>query len=219
MTPVQVYLGYDPRQPVAAQVAAHSLWQHATCPVSITRLVLKTLPMTRRGLTDFTYARFLAPWLSDFAGVSIFLDSDVLVRGDVAELLAYPLSEPDTPVFVVQGPKKFEWASVMVFNNARCLRLTPEFLDDRTQNPLTMAWADAVGRLAPTWNHLVGYDAPNPDAKLVHFTQGIPIWPETKTCEFHEEWHAAARQSMSSVSFATLMGHSVHVAAMQKVGA
>ena len=217
MTPIQVVIGYDPRQPVAFQVAAQSVWQHATAPVSITRLALKRLPITRRGLTDFTYSRWLTPWLADYEGVSIFLDSDVLVRGDVTELLAYPLAEPEVPVFAVQGPRKFEWPSVMVFHNARCRTLTPEYIEDRAHKLFDWAWSSTVGALAPTWNHLVGYDVPNPDAKIVHFTQGIPIWTETKGCEFSEEWHTVAKQSMSSVSFQTLMGNSVHVAHMQKV--
>ena len=218
MTPLNVFIGYDARQPVAFQVAAHSVWQHASCPVSITRLDLRQLPMTRRGLTEFTYSRFLVPYISGWKGVSIFLDSDVLVRGDVAELLAYPLMDPYAPVFVVKGSKKFEWASVMVFNNPMCYRLTPAHIEDKRVNPLAFGWAETVGELPKDWNHLVGYDAPNPNAKLVHFTQGIPIWPETKHCEYADEWHAAAKASMSSVSFQALMGHSVHIAHM-KVGA
>ena len=149
----------------------------------------------------------------------IFLDSDVLVRGDVAELLAYPLIDPDVPVFVVKGPRKFEWASVMVFNNALCRKLTPDLLNMKSVNPLSFDWTPTIGELPAAWNHLVGYDAPNPDAKIVHFTQGIPIWPETKDCEYAEEWHKTAKASMSSVSFQALMGHSVHVAHMKPVGA
>jgi lipopolysaccharide biosynthesis glycosyltransferase len=219
MTPLNVFIGYDQRQPVAFQVAAHSAWVHSTvCPIAITRLDLRQMPMTRRGLTEFTYTRFLAPYLSEWKGVSIFLDSDVLVRGDLAELLAYPLMEPKTPVFVVKGQKKFEWASVMVFNNPLCQMLVPKYLDNPLINPLAFPWAHTIGELPSEWNHLVGYAEPNQNVKLVHFTQGIPIWKETKDCEYAAEWHQAAKQSMSSVSFDALMGHSVHVAHM-KVGA
>lgn len=186
--------------------------------MSITRLMLEKLPITRTGLTAFTYTRFLAPYLCDWKGVSIFLDSDVLVRGDLAELLAYPLMEPKTPVFVVKSSKKFEWASVMVFNNPLCQMLKPAYIENKHLQPLAFPWANTIGELPKEWNHLVGYDAPNPNAKLVHFTQGIPIWPETKDCEYADEWRAMANQSMSSVSFEALMGKSVHVQHM-KVGA
>ncbi len=219
MTPIQVFIGYDSRQPIAYQVAAHSVWMQASAPVSITRLDLSKLPVTRRGLTEFTYSRFLAPYLCDYKGVSIFLDSDVLVHGDVVELLAHPLAEPKTPVFVVQGSRKFEWASVMVFNNPLCQMLTTEYIDRPSMNPLKFEWAHTVGMLPATWNHLVGYDAPNPDVKLVHFTMGIPVWTETERCEYADEWHATMKASMSTCSFDALMGRSVHPLARQKVGA
>jgi hypothetical protein len=214
----RVYLGYDPRQPVAFQVAAHSAWKAAQSPVSLTRLALAQLPITRRGLTEFTYSRFLTPYLSDFTGVSIFMDSDVLVRADVTELLAYPLMQPTVPVFVVQGTKRFEWASVMVFNNRLCQTLTPKYIDNPRNSLFKFEWCSEVGALPLEWNHLVGYDAPRADAKLVHFTQGCPVWPETKDCEYSAEWWAAFRESKSTVDFQTLMGRSVHVAHM-KVGA
>ena len=216
MKSVQVFIGYDARQPIAFQVAAHSVWQHASCPVSITRLDLRVLPLLRKGLTQFTYTRFLVPSLSSWQGVSIFLDSDVLVRGDVSELLAAPLMEPTVPVFAVKGTKKFEWASVMVFNNPLCQMLTPIYLEKKQMNPLAFPWAHTVGELPKEWNHLVGYDAPNPNAKIVHLTAGIPIWEETKHCEFAAEWHAMAKASMSSVSFEALMGHSVHKIAIHE---
>lgn len=224
MTPLHVFIGYDPRQPVAYQVAAHSVWAHAGTPVSITRLDLTKLPISRRGLTEFTYSRFLVPYLSDFDGQSIFLDSDVLVRGDIVELLGYPLAYPHIPVFAVKhaGARRFEQPSVMVFNNASCANLTPQYIQDPTHSCFKFEWAREVGELPKAWNHLVGYDAPNPNAKLVHFTAGIPVWAQTKDCEFSGEWHETARKSMSSVSFEALMGKSVHPhmgnAALQKVG-
>lgn len=217
MTPLSVFIGYDSRQPIAYQVAAHSVWATAHSPLSITRLDIRQLPMTRRGLTEFTYTRFLAPYLSGWEGVSIFIDSDVLVRADMTELLAYPLMEPKTPVFVVKGRKKFEWASVMVFNNQLCQMLTPLYCSKPQLNPLSFAWAHTVGDLPAEWNHLVGYDVPLGEPKLVHFTQGIPVWPETKDCEYAAEWHRAMTESQSTCSFDQLMGHSVHLPHM-KVG-
>ena len=217
MTPLRLFIGYDRRQPVAFQVAAHSAWQATSCPLAITRLDLTKLSLTKRGLTEFTFSRFLAPYLCDFHGISIFLDSDVLVRGDLAELLAYPLMAPKTPVFVVKGAKKFEWASVMVFNNPLCQALTPTHVEKPMLNPLAFQWAYQVGDLPKEWNHLVGYDAPNPHAKLLHYTQGIPVWPETQGCEAAAEWHQALQDSNSTCSFQSLMGRSVHVAHMQNV--
>jgi len=218
MTTLKVFIGYDPRQPVAFQVLAHTVWKHASVPVQITRLALEQLPITRRGLTEFTYSRFLVPWLCNFGepdapgpDTSIFLDSDILCRHDLADLLTYPLAYPDCAVFVVEHPKrKFERPSVMVFNNKLCKMLTPLYVQSKENDLFSFAWAKQVGTLPPQWNHLVGYDAPNPLAHLVHFTQGIPCWPETVNCEFAKEWQEALNDANSTVSYQNLMSHSVH---------
>jgi hypothetical protein len=207
---LQVYIGYDDRQPLAFQVLAHSIWRTCSSPVSITRLDLRTLPMTRRGLTQFTYSRFLVPHLSGYEGFSIFMDSDMLCREDVTLLLTYPLAYPETPVFVSKNPRRFEWPSLMVFNTPLCRTLAPPYVDDAKTKLFDFAWAKEIGELPLEWNHLVGYDAPNPKAKAVHFTQGIPCWPETKNCEFADEWREVAKNAVSTVSFEALMGRSVH---------
>lgn len=212
---MNVYIGYDQRQPLAYSVAAHSVWEKAEGPVTVAPVKLSHLPLKRRGLTDFTYSRFLVPYLSQYDGVSLFIDADVLVRGDVIQLLAYPVAYPDVPVFMVKGKLKYEWASVMLFNNKLCRSLTPKFVEDPANKMFDMEWATKIGDLPKEWNHLVGYDEYNDKAKLVHFTQGIPIWPETKDCDFSTEWLATYRHMNSSVSFQEIMGSSVHVKHMQ----
>lgn len=213
---LRVFIGFEPRQHVAFQVLAHSIWMHASKPVEIVRLELRHLaPFNRRGLTDFTYSRFLVPYLCDYTGMAVFLDSDILLRGDIHELVALACEQP-AQVSVVPHARRFERPSVMVFHNHACTVLTPEYVGNPDNNPLMLEWAKYVGELPAEWNHLVGYDAPNPDTKLVHFTQGIPCWPETKSCEFAEEWNLALMNSVSSVSFEALMGNSVHVASVKE---
>ena len=219
MKALQIFLGYDPRQPVAFHVAAHSIQSRSSKPVAITRLQLNQLPITRRGLTEFTYSRFLVPYLCDYQGYAAFIDADVLCRADIAALAT--LIDTDAVVSVVphEGKLAFERASLMVFNNARCRVLTPEFVQNPQTNPMSLAWADGhMGAIPKEWNHLVGYDVPNHQAKIVHFTQGIPCWPETKSSEFADEWLQTLRQIGSTVSFQELMGKSVHPLA-QKVSA
>lgn len=206
---LKVMIGFDSRQPIAFQVLAHSIYRRSSVPVSITPLVLSTLPIKRRGLTEFTYSRYLVPWLCGFEGKALFLDADMLCLGDVAEL--FSLADPYAAVSVVKNPQRFEWPSLMLFNNIACSKLTPEYIDDVQNKPQTFEWANAVGELPSEWNHIVGYDQPNPNAKLVHFTAGIPCWPETKDCEFSKEWNQEAWRTNSSVTWQELMGQSVHV--------
>lgn len=201
---MRLFIGVDSRQPIAYTVAAQSIINHASVPVSITPLVLKTLPITRRGLTDFTYSRFLVPWLCNYSGQAIFMDADVLVRGDVAEL-----SSKDAVSVVFHAEHSYENASVMVFDCAQCQVLTPAYVE-AAKNPLKLDWAASVGHLPKAWNHLVNYDAPNPDAKLVHFTQGIPCFDETRNDEHAEEWNKVAAQCMTTVPWEQIMGNSVH---------
>ena len=213
---MRLFIGYEPRQPVAAQVLAHSIWSRASLPVSITYLHLPQLPIKRRGLTAFTYSRFLVPYLSNFEGVSLFLDSDMLCLGVIEDLLIYPVAYATTGVFVVKHTRAFERPSVMLFQNSLCTRLTTEYVEDPRHPLFDLAWASEVGELPKEWNHLVGYDPPNPQAKLVHFTQGIPCWPETHDSEFGQAWREEAKRSMSTVSFEAIMGRSVHVESVRQ---
>lgn len=200
----RVFIGYDPRQPLAYQVLAHSIWKRASEPASITRLQLNQLPIRRKGLTEFTYSRYLVPYLCGYEGTAIFMDADMLCLADIATLPA-----PSGSVSVVKNERRFEWPSLMVFDCAKCKRLTPDYIEYST--PQSFDWAtDGVGELPSEWNHLVGYDAPRADAKVVHFTMGIPFWPETRNSEYTDQWHKDAQESMSTVSWEALMGGSVH---------
>lgn len=207
-TTLKVFCGYDSRQPVAVTVLTHSIWKRASKPVFIQPLRLDQLPITRRGLTEFTYSRFLVPYLSNYEGISVFCDADMLMLGDICEILN-DINETDD-VFVSKNALKFEWASVMVFNNAKCKKLTPDFVENPKNSLFDFAWAKRVGDLPPEWNHLVGYDEISNDVKFVHFTQGIPCFPETQDSEFSREWNKEFKKAMSTVSWQDIMGNSVH---------
>ena len=150
------------------------------------------------------------------------MDSDVIVIGDIKEL--FDAATGDHPIWTVQHRKRFEWPSVIVFDcghegNA-CL--TPEYVQENykrlpnldwfavRESKLPSAWA-SIGALPSGWNHLVLYDPPRDDAKLIHFTAGIPVWPETEGCEHTEAWQEEARIAMATIGWQELMGSSVHV--------
>lgn len=208
MSSLKVFCGYDPRQPLAFTVLAHSIWRRSSKPVDIQQLNLSQLPITRRGLTEFTYSRFLVPYLSDYQGISIFCDADMLCLCDIYELLQYVNGQHD--VYVSKNKLRYEWASMMVFDNERCKVLTPEYIEDPANGLLDLNWAKSVGEVSGVYNQLVGYDEPNPQAKLIHFTQGIPCFPETKGTEFSAEWEAERRHANSTVPWKDIMGNSVH---------
>lgn len=210
---LRVFIGYDHRQPVSYSTLCHSIIKHCTKPVSITPLVLQTLPVQRQGLTPFTFSRFLVPWLCGYEGLALFLDIDIMLRGDLAELFA--LADDKSAVYVSKSKLRYEWASVMLFDCAKCKMLTPEHVE-RGEDLHTIGWTKHIGELPGAWNHLVGYDTPNPNAKLVHFTQGVPLFPETAGSEHGAEWRYMAEEAASSVPWETLMGRSVHAAPVRE---
>ena len=204
--PLRVMIGYDPRQPLAYNVLQHSIARHSSRPVSITPLILSQLPIKRRGLTEFTYSRFLVPWLCDFSGHAVFMDADMVVKGDILELLD---NDNMNAVSVMQNQQKFEWASVMLFNCSACKKLTPEFIDDERNSLFDLSWAPYVGTIPDEWNHCVGYQKPK-EAKLYHYTQGLPCWYETRGLQEDSAWAEELKAMTHSVSWKELMGKSVH---------
>jgi hypothetical protein len=215
MSTIRVFIGYDEREAAAFSVLSHSIHARASQPVTITPLMLSQLGGIYRRernplqSTDFSFSRFLAPYLCDYEGWAIFMDCDMLVRDDIARL--WKLRDDRYAVQVVKHvhvPKeetkflgavqtryeKKNWSSVMLFNCARCTALTPDFVNTASGLELHqfkwLAGDHLIGEIPGEWNHLVGYDAPKPHAKLVHYTIGGPYFSEYRRCEFADDWFA-----------------------------
>ena len=206
---LRVFIGTDPRQPIAWNVLSNSINRHSSKPVAITPLSLKTLPITRRGLTEFTFSRFLVPYLCGFKGTALFLDADMVVTGDITDLFAQ--ADGISSVQVNKNQAKFEWPSAMLFDCELCTDLTPEFVQDKRNVLYDFAWANRIGEFSPDWNHCVGYAEPRTDAKLYHFTKGIPVWKETRGNVEDNVFFDAMKHMLHTVSHDELMGNSVHV--------
>ncbi|MBM3358609.1 MAG: glycosyltransferase [Betaproteobacteria bacterium] len=212
---INVFIGYDPREAIAFSVLSYSIQARASQLVAITPLMLPQLQgvLTRERhplqSSDFAFSRFLTPYLSGYSGWSIFMDCDMLVLDDIASL--WKLRDDRYAVMVVKHDhvpreatkflgepqtkyEKKNWSSVMLFNNAKCRALTPEYVNTATGLQLhQFKWLeseDLIGALPDRWNHLVGYDPPRPDAALAHYTLGGPYSDESTDCEYSEHWCA-----------------------------
>lgn len=210
---IRIFIGYDSREAAAFSVLAHSIHARASQPVAVAPLKLEELRSVfhrdRDPLqsTEFSFTRFLVPYLCDYQGWAIFTDCDMIVRDDIANL--WNLRDERYAVQVVKhhhvpkeevkflGAKqsKYEkknWSSVMLINCGKCRALTPEFVNSASGLQLHqfkwLASEDLIGALPAKWNHLVGYDDPDPHASLVHFTIGGPYFEEYKDCEYSREW-------------------------------
>jgi len=212
---IRMFIGFDARETVAYNVLAYSVQARASCPVAIAPVMLSQLGgiLTRERhplqSTEFSFSRFLTPYLSGYSGWSIFMDCDMLMLDDIARL--YALRDERYAVMVVkhehtpreqvkflnQPQSKYEkknWSSVMLFNNAHCRALTPEYVNAATGLELhQFKWLDndmRIGSLPLAWNHLVGYNPPQPGVSLVHYTLGGPYFDEYHDCEYASEWFA-----------------------------
>lgn len=208
---LRIFVGYDHRQPISLNVLTSSIYTRASVPVAITPLVLSQLPIKRQGLTPFTYSRFLVPYLCDYKGWALFLDLDMVCLDDIAKL--FELADDNYAVMVSKNAMKFEWASLMLFNNARCKVLTPDFIETAPRlHDCSWAQDHMVGDLPRVWNHLCGYDVPRDDPKIIHYTQGVPAFSVTRDCEHADKWFEAHAQMNFVTNWLELMGNSVHAA-------
>ncbi|MGZ8209400.1 MAG: glycosyltransferase [Burkholderiales bacterium] len=221
---IRVFIGFDPREAIAYNVLAFSVHRHASRPVSVTPIMLSQLGgiLTRERhplqSTDFSFSRFLTPYISGYSGWSIFMDCDMLMLDDIAKLWAlrddrYAVMvvkhrhvPQETVKFLGEPQSRYEkknWSSVMMFNNARCRRLTADYVNTASGLELhQFKWLesdDLIGALPERWNHLVGYNPPRREAALVHYTLGGPYFEEFADCEYAQAW-LDAKQAMLAVS-------------------
>ncbi len=214
---IRVFIGYDSREAIAFHVLSHSIHSRSSLPVNISPLMLSQLhevfhrePHPLQS-TDFSFSRFLTPYLSDYEGWSVFCDCDMLMLDDVANLWAqrdesYAVQvvkhdhKPSEKLKFLDKPQsKYEkknWSSVILFNNKSCTALTPEYVNRASGLELhQFKWLEndsLIGEISPRWNHLVDYDPELPveDISLLHFTEGGPYFEDYKTCGYSNLWFA-----------------------------
>jgi lipopolysaccharide biosynthesis glycosyltransferase len=170
-----------------------------------------TRPRDPMQSNDFSFSRFLVPWMCNYEGTAVFMDCDMLVLDDITKL--FDLAVDDYAVQVVKhdhAPKnttkylgttqtqyaKKNWSSVMLFNNAACKALTPEYVNTATGLDLhQFKWLEAdyrIGDLPLEWNYLVDYYPTRNVESLsnLHFTEGGPYFDEYRDCSYADVWWA-----------------------------
>lgn len=194
---MRIFVGWDSRETVAYHTLCHSIIRRASLPVSITPLKLDQLPIDREvdplASTEFTYSRFLVPWLCGYEGAALFMDADMLVHTDILDVMEH--FDPTKAVMCCQHdytpksttkflgnaqhpyPRK-NWSSFMLFNNSHpdCKNLTPESVSNQIGKYLhRMEWTGEVGEIPLEWNFLVG-EQEIESPKVYHYTLGTPCF-------------------------------------------
>lgn len=225
---LRVYVGWDSREEIAYEVARRTLLDRATSPVEVHPIKLSEV--VEQGLytreidplasTEFTYSRFLVPYLAGYEGWALFVDCDFLFFSDATRLFEY--NDTSKALYCVQHdyrptattkmdgvkqtvyPRK-NWSSFMWFNCAHpsTRALTPEVVNSESGAYLhRMQWAkdDEIGELPLHWNWLEGWnDQPAEGCPhAVHYTAGGPWFPNYQDVAYADIWRAEAEKVYAS---------------------
>jgi len=219
---MKIYIGWDSKQQEASDVCEYSIHKYARYPVEVVHLKKDELieqrayyrPEGDPASTEFTYTRFLLPWLNNYTGWSVFVDSDFLFQHDVTSMLDYIENtriSNNRAVYVCKHheyvpksetkfwgkpqmtfPRK-NWSSLMVFNNSHtaCRRLHPLSVSNQSPQWLhRFEWCndDQIGEISLLWNWLVGeYESDVPGVRGLHFTNGGP-WNDVWGQDYEDLW-------------------------------
>jgi len=210
---INIFIGYDNKERVAYNVLSHSIIQNSTKPVAITPIALNNLKddfvRERNSLssTEFSFSRFMIPHLMNYQGWALFMDCDMLMFEDVAELwrmrddskaiqvCKHDYVPKEKTKFLGQTqtayPKK-NWSSFMLMNCKKCSTLTPDYVNRASGLELhQFKWLESeelIGELPLEWNWLVGEYEHKEDVKNVHYTEGGPWFTDYRECDYSKDW-------------------------------
>lgn len=219
----RIFIGYDPSQDIASEVLEYSLEKHSSEPLDLRRIDAEKLtdfnrPVDPLASTPFTYTRFLVPYLCDYEGIALFMDSDMLALGDISELfhldmegLALRVRQHDyNPSETekmggktqTQYPRK-NWSSLMLMNCSELEAWSKEAVETQSG-----AWLhrfepipdEKVGDISTEFNQL---DHIEGDCKLLHYTSGGPWLEGCEDAAHADLWHSYREECESAKASAT----------------
>jgi len=212
---IPIYIGYDSKEKEPFVTLIYSILKHAACPLAIIplkkELFIEFYYRERHPLqsTEFSFTRFLVPYLNKYEGWAIYMDCDMLCMRNIQDLWNLRCSDYSVMVvphnhvpeeqtkFLNQHQTKYyrkNWSSMMLFNCSKCSVLTPEMVQSADGLKLhQFGWLqyNEIGFLPENWNYLVQNEFYTGEEKLglVHFTTGGPWFKEYQNVPYADEWY------------------------------
>ena len=218
MNNLNIYVGYDSKEDIAYRVCKYSILKRSKSNIKITSLKLYELVaknLYKRDIdplasTEFTYSRFLVPFLNNYNGWAIFCDCDFIFFEDISNILididkskaVYCVQHDYTPKekHKMDGQKQTiyprkNWSSFILFNcsHPSNKKLNLDLVNSETGSFLhQFKWLEdnEIGSLDERWNWLEGWTSKHNNKKpfAVHYTRGGPWFEEWQDVEFANEW-------------------------------
>jgi len=180
--PIKVFVACTPAEWLPMRVLEFSIKETSRDHVELAplykfeRLIPMPASANNRPRTPFSFQRFLIPELCNFEGKAIYLDADMLVFEDIAQVWNTPFDGCDLQTVREAGTGRRRQFSVMLLDCARLRWNVDEIVAKLDAGNLDYAGlmyemrvAESIGEaISPHWNTLEAYDPPT--TCLLHYT-------------------------------------------------
>ena len=227
---MRVFIGFDIREPRSYLITRYSLLKHSTVDIDVRKLGIRRLLAngiytrqwslnddnqridSRDGKpfsTEFSFTRFLVPYLCDYRGWALFVDGDFLFTQDVARLFSYqddqyavqvvkhnhhPVEKTKMDDVIQTRYFRKNWSSLVLWNcgHPSNMKLSPYLVNHATGQYLhAFSWLqpDEIGTLPRGWNFLAGVEKVPPNLpNAIHYTLGTPEFEALKDGPYANIW-------------------------------
>tara|TARA_Y100000310_G_scaffold345706_1_gene468563 strand:+ start:11390 stop:12142 length:753 start_codon:yes stop_codon:yes gene_type:complete len=222
-----VFIGYDPREDLAAKMCADSIRRRMSYDDLVIVPIIRdyllaynicTRPLDPRGSTQFSITRFMVPHLMNYNGVGIFFDGDMLITRDIKEM--FDLFDPKYAVQVPQHdyipkttdkmdglkqtvyPRK-QWSASVIYNcdhssNGKLSNYVVNRATPRYLHRFQWLKDEEIGNLPLEFNFLVEeQDVPDELPFNIHHTLGSPLFRNKQDVDFSDYWKNEFKKTFS----------------------
>lgn len=206
---IRVFVAATDAEWLPARVLEFSILETSSLPVEVTAICAMGRPIPvphaieNRPRTPFSFQRFLIPELCGYDGRAIYLDADMQVFQDIAQLWTFPLAGNDLQIVSEAGDGRRPQFSVMVLDCGRLRWNIDHIVESLDAGRFTyadlmyeMCVAQAIGcEISADWNALERYDQGR--TCLLHYTDmNTQPWVATTNPLAHL-WVACLRRALA----------------------